>query len=185
MDISTCRTILRGKTAKYSEAITFRTFKIVVENVLYYQMKNEGKENDWLQILINFDVRNISWDFNRFHSLLLLSSSISLLSENSNTSYNRSLINFMKHPYIAELFDLYCSDLVSVRTWTPLYWTSVHVISRVVSISELSINNIIKFSLSYLDLIPQLYDSPYIKHCSNFYHSVSSAVFLFIELYEV
>lgn len=180
MDFTTCKTILRGCKGgkfRYDSVIVFRTFKIVVEKIV---AKRKG---NWAQILLDFDFRTITWDLNRFQSILLLFSSLSLFSDHAN--YPCSVSTVLQQQYVTVLCDTFFVNLVTLKEWTPLQWRAVHNISRISSLSPTSKQSIMLYILKFVNMIPAGYEECWFQNCSSFCHSSTTAVLLFIEIYQV
>lgn len=180
MDFTTCRSILkveRGKKCKFNSVVIFRTLKIVIEKVV------ERKKGQWAQLLLDFDFRTIRWNWDQFQSILLLFSSLSLFTDHAN--YPCSVTTVLQQQYVKELCDIFIADLVTIREWTPLQWKAVHNISRIVSLSPSSKLSIMLYLINFINEIPNTYEEFWIQNCPSFCHSVTTAVFLFIEIYEV
>jgi hypothetical protein len=180
MDFATCKNILgvrRGDKPKHNSAIIFRTFKIVVEKVV------EKKKGNWAQILLDFDFQTIAWDLNQFQSILLLFSSLSLFSDHAN--YPCSVTTVLQQPIVAQLCNAFCVDLVGMKEWTPLQWRAVQNMTRIVSLTDFTKECILLYLLNFMKMIPDKYEDRWIQNCSSFCHSVNTAVFLFIEIFQV
>ena len=141
------------------------------------------KKGNWTQILLDFDFRTLTWDWNQFQSILLLFASLSLLSDHSN--YPCSLTTVLQQQYVAELCDVFIIDLIAIKEWTPLQWRAVHNMSRIVSLSLSSKQAIMLYSLRFVKVVPDKYEEYWIQNCASFCHCCTTAVFLFIEIYQV
>ena len=180
MDFKTCKCIFNtriNKKPKFSEVVIFRTFKVVVEKVV------KSRKGKWSQLLLECDLRLIQWDFNKFQTVLLLLSNLCLFADVSTSPC--SVTTFLQQPYMTELCDEFLKDLITLKEWTPLVWRSVHNMSRIVTLSVESQKCLVEYTLHFMEKVPHTYDKVWIKNCSSFCHSVTSAVFTFIEVYQV
>ena len=184
MDLKTCEVILRDAgSSRFSGAVTFRAFRCVAQAVA------QRRRGRWAQALLQADPAALAqalageWDADKFQSVLLLLASLS--ASRSHSSHPCSLTTVLQQPYIASLCDQFLGGLVKLKEWTPLQWKAVLNMSRIVPLSAVSKQMIITFALKFMSSIRDSFEDIWMKNCAHFCHSVSSAVFIFIELYQV
>lgn len=76
MDPKTCKSLINNiKIQRHEPIILYRTFKYVIEQILFYQIQHDNC-HQWIECLENFPFDCILWNEDKFYTLLVLLISI-------------------------------------------------------------------------------------------------------------